>query len=576
MTYSSIKSVDTIEFTGAEEAVLRDAGVWELARSRELTARRALDAGILDLGILKKLNLWTSKLNKIPSRVAHQEQVRRESFADLAVFTRLMWPILNPGTQITWSWHMDIFCETLMRITRGELKRVIFNVPPGSTKSTIISIMWPCWEWLQHPEHRWICASHAEALATKLNRERRKIIQSKLYQDLFSPSWTLRSDQKNKTHFENTRNGWMISAMTSSGGVIGSHCDRMVIDDPISRDELATPRLKGHVAWYAETASSRFRSLKDAVIVVVMQRLHQQDLTGYLLESDEGYEHIVIPAEYDPERAQPWDPRRREGESFFPARFGKRELEAQKRKLGSLQYAAQYQQTPQASGGNLIREDWWKRWERLPSLDGAQIIGSVDCAYEGTDRSDFSVIQVWAAVGPNAYLLDQTRGRWEFVGLEKELVKMCRRWPKASRWLVEERAMGSSLISRMRRMRFRIQPFKSQSSKEQRVQAISPLIEAGQVWIPADDGERPGCLERREAWSLPAQLKSLITECSLFPLGAHDDQVDAMSMALDALAPGLGVPDALPPSKGDKPEPRRRRPDGWSPMASPGGWNPSR
>ena len=523
------------------------------------TLQEAISRGITNKVALMKLGLYSQAMAKIPKRVAHCEKVRRSAFADLAVFVRLMWPVLNPGQEMEWSWHMELLCETLMKVTRGELKRVIINVPPGSTKSTIVSICWPCWEWLHYPEHRWICASHAEALATKLNRERRKLIQSKLYRDLFAPSWGLSIDQKNKTHFENTANGWMISAMTSSGGVIGSHCQRMIIDDPISRDELATPRLKGHVAWYKETASSRFGNLKEAVIVVVMQRLHQQDLTGYLLESDEGFEHIVIPAEYDPARAHPEDPRTREGESFFPARFGPRVLARQKKKLGSLQYAAQYQQTPQVSGGNLIQEAWWQRWSALPDAQGGRWIGTVDCAYEGTERSDFSVIQVWVSLGSNAYLVDQVRGHWEFTELEAEMMKASRRWPGVQQWIVEERAMGSSLISRLRRKRIKVSPFKSQSSKEQRIQAVSPMIEAGQVHIPADDGERPPQLAATERWTLPQQLKGLITECALFPKGAYDDQVDALSMALDALAPGMGALDPLEDSRPARPKRERAK-----------------
>lgn len=548
------------EFTELETKKLEECNALGLAEAGLLDEQAALDLGVLDLGILTKLNIYTARMGKIPQMVAHSEQVRRDALADLAVFTRLMWGVLNPGQSMAWSWHMDLLCKTLMKVTRGELKRVIINIPPGSTKSTIVSICWPCWEWLHYPEHRWICASHAEALATKLNRERRKLIQSKLYRDLFRPEWSLSADQKNKTHFENSSNGWMISAMTSSGGVIGSHCQRMIIDDPISRDELATPRLKGHVTWYKETASSRFGDLKKAVIVVVMQRLHQQDLTGYLLETDEGFEHIVIPAEYDPARAHPQDPRTKEGESFFPARFSKRVLARQKVKLGSLQYSAQYQQTPQASGGNLIQEAWWKRWTEIPDVAGGRWIGTVDCAYEGTDRSDFSVIQVWVAIGSCAYLVDQVRGRWEFVRLEEEMMKASRRWPVVSQWIVEERAMGSSLISRLRRKRIRVSPFKSQSSKEQRIQAVSPLIEAGQVFIPADDGKRPPLLAASERWTLPQQLKSLITECALFPMGAYDDQVDALSMALDALAPGLGVLDPLEDTGPARPARARPKP----------------
>jgi len=475
------------------------------------------------------------------ARQAREEKAKRAARRSLAVFTRFMWPLLNPGVPIKWNWHMTVLCNALEQVSKGEIMRLIVNVPPGSSKSTIVSIMWPCWEWLKRPELRIIGASYELGLATVFNVKRRQILTSARYQAL-RPSFRIIKGQKEKKLFKNSQMGTMRSVSTKSA-VTGDHCDRLVIDDPLSPEGIYGPELSDHVRWMDETAASRFTDLTKAVWVLVMQRLHEDDLSGVLLADDsEGLiTHISIPAEFDPDTAAPWDPRTEKGESFFKARFPL-EVLTRAKKRGSLQYSAQYNQRPTSAEGNMIKRAWWKRWVKLPPLSGAVWVGVWDTAYESGDGHDFTVGQVWVALGSRAYMVDQVRAKLDFVDMERAALRLNEKWPRVPFWLIEQRALGQALIDRLMNAGVRTRPFKSQSTKAQRVQAVIPLIEAGQVWIPADDADRPEMLGSRHRWDLPHQIDDFIDETSSFPRGKFDDQVDAAAMALGELALMLLAP----------------------------------
>lgn len=471
---------------------------------------------------------------EVSPRQARQEKARRKCVRSLAAFTKYLWPVINPGHPLQWNWHMDVLCQHLESVTRGEIRRLIINVPPGSSKSTIVSIMWPTWEWLSHPSMRFIGASYELALSTIFNVKRRQIITSARYQSL-RPPFQIVKGQKEKKLFKNSAMGTMRSVSTGSA-VTGDHCDRLVIDDPLDPEGIYGPDLVDHVRWFDETASSRFTDLTKAVWVIVMQRLHEEDLSGVLLaENDGDIVHVEIQAEYDPDNPQPWDPRYEKGESFFKSRFP-REILMDKKKRGTLQYSAQYNQRPTSAEGNMIMREWWRYWSKLPDLRGAVWAGVWDTAYESGERHDYTVGQVWVALGQRAYMVDQVRRKMGFVEMAKVAEEMSRRWPRVGFWHVEERALGPALIDQLRAKGVRVKPFKSQSTKEQRAHAILPMMEMGQIYIPAEDCERPPMLEARYTWTLPAQMDAFLDECSSFPRSKHDDQVDAMAFALGELA----------------------------------------
>ena len=481
---------------------------------------------------------------KLSRRMIRVERARRRCVRRLAPFVKLMWKVLNPGHPLVWNWHMTVLCNALERVTRGEVQRLIINVPPGSSKSTIVSLMWPCWEWLQNPAMRFIGASYDLPLSTQFNVKRRQIINSPEYQSLLPP-FVLQKGQKEKKLFRNSAQGTMRAVSTNSA-VTGDHADRLVIDDPLDPEGIYGPELAQHVRWFRDTAKSRFTDQTKAVIVIVMQRLHEEDLSGILLEEDEGkgrYTHISIPAEYDPETGAEWDPRTEAGESFFKARFPRYILEEKKSNPEeALQYSAQYNQRPTSAEGNLIKRDWWRFWKRLPELRrGAYWTGIWDTAYEDKARSDWTVGQVWVAVGNKAYLVDQVRAKMEWVEMEREALRLAEKWPQVGFWAIEERALGSALLSALRRAGVRVKAIKSQSSKKQRVLAVTPLILGGQVYVPDEACQRPPMLRSEFNWTLPHQMPEFMEEMASYDKGKHDDQVDAMAFALGELADFLAA-----------------------------------
>ena len=484
-----------------------------------------------------------------------EARLRLRCRASLAPFVRFLWPVINPGVPLEWSWHLDALCAHLEAVSAGRERRIIFNVPPGSTKSSLISIMWPCWEWLAQPGNRWICASYDLRLSTQFNMRRQAIIRSGRYQWL-RPGWELRTGQREKILFMNDQWGSMRAVSTLSG-VTGDHADRLVVDDPLATEGIYGPELEQHVRWWDETASSRFRDLTTAAWVVVMQRLHAADLTGHLLEREDPETiHVEIQAEYESGHGSiPEDPRTVAGESFFPARFPVSALAEQKKRLGALQYSAQYQQSPSSASGNVIDDSWWKRWSKLPDLTGAVWIGTWDCAYEAEERSDYTVGQVWAVCGAGIYLCDQVRGHLEFTEMEAAALRLAARWPLVTIWDVEQRALGEALMSRLRAAGLAVRAFKSQSTKAQRLYAAAPYIERGQVWLPSDEAERPECLAPRETWLLQAQMAEFLKEFREFPRSKYDDQVDAAAMAIGRASHLLADPSARP--KMARPMPRQ-------------------
>ena len=491
------------------------------------------------------------------SRTYTAAQIRREQLVrlarrDLATFAKLMWPILNPGVQLVWGWHMDAICMHLEAVSSGEIQRLVINVPPGTGKTTLVSVIWPAWEWLHHPETRWIGASYDLALSTRMNQDRRTLVRSQVYQDL-RPGFGLQLGQRRTTLFANDRRGWMRSTSTGAG-ITGEHADIGLIDDPIRPDQVWGPELKGHVEWFGSVFASRFRDPSKSRVVVVMQRVHEADLTGHLLSGESAmgaFEHLLLPMEYDPARAKPtcigWrDPRKVEGELLMPERFPANVLDSKKRDRTT--WATQYQQHPVAGDGNIFDAKWWKWWRRAPAVE--EFAGFVDCNYGTGDDPDFFVAQVWGRVGRGLYLLDQLRGRFQFVPACNALWTFMDRHPKCLRWFVEEKSNGSAIISAARDVGRRMKGINPTDTKASRGASVAPLVAGGHVYLPSIEplAEQPGYIP--DPWRPDIWMPGFTSEAASFPRGANDDQVDAMTMALDFFRQRIGERGASAPAPG--------------------------
>jgi hypothetical protein len=351
------------------------------------------------------------------------ERLRRS----LPRFVRSAWPLLEPATPFCEGWHLGALCEALEAVARGELRRLIINVPPRHMKSLAAAVFFPCWLWLSRPEARLLYASYSQALSNRDSLKCRRLIEGEGtlgrtgegtllervgYRGLLlllGEDWRLTGDQRAKQRFENSRTGYRLA--TSVGGTAtGEGGDVIVIDDPHKADEVDSDALREAVLdWHDATMSTRLNDPKRGAEVVIMQRLHERDLTGHLLEQG-GFDHLCLPAEYEPSHPFTWprDPRSEPGEPLWPEQFGAAELERLRRALGSYRAAGQLQQRPAPAEGAILRRAWWRYFDPagdLPHFD--QLIQSWDMAFSATAGSDYVVGQVWGRFGADRYLLHQ-------------------------------------------------------------------------------------------------------------------------------------------------------------------------
>ena len=306
------------------------------------------------------LSLWKPALPNY--RQVKAEQARRS----LREFLEQAWPVLEPHTPFVPGIHVDAICQHLQAITEGRLRDLIINVPPGHAKSLLVAVFWPAWVWISHPGVRWIFGSYRAELAIRDSLKCRTLIESAWYQQRWGDRFRLRDDQNQKTRFENSATGYRV--VTSVGTGTGERADIVVVDDPTSVDQAESDAERRTAnEWWSGTMSTRLNDPKTGHLVVIQQRLHEDDLTGTLIDEG-GYELLMLPEEFEPERACKtsigWrDPRTEAGEPLWPAKIGPAEVATIRAKLGSYRYSGQYQQRPSPSGGGIFKRHWFRYWQ---------------------------------------------------------------------------------------------------------------------------------------------------------------------------------------------------------------------
>jgi len=501
------------------------------------------------------LESWLARPNV---RAKVDRELATRSFGE---FVRQAWHVIEPRTPFVPGRHIDAIIEHLEAVTRGDIRQLLINVPPRHMKSLLVSVLWPAWEWILHPERRWLYASYAASLSIRDSVRCRNLIESPWYQRFWGDRFALASDQNTKTRFDNDRSGYRI-ATSVGGAVTGEGGDRIVCDDPHNVQEAESDSIrKGTTDWYDVVMSTRVNDPRTAAKIVVMQRCHQQDLSGHLLEQG-GWEHLCLPAEYEGStRATSIgfvDPRKNLAELLWPERFGPTEIETLKVSLGSYGAAGQLQQRPSPAGGGMFKREWFRyfqpRGANLPPVivrlpDGTlrsivaveapqhvdEQIQSWDCSFKDLLTSDYVVGQVWARLGASFLLGDQVRARMDCPATVKAVRELTQKWPKTIAKLIEDKANGSAVIQMLAHEIPGLLPVNPQGGKIGRAAAVSPLIEAGNVFLPHPD---------YAPW-----VTDFVEECVAFPNGAHDDQVDAMTQALLRwhMAPRQVVIYQLPP-----------------------------
>ena len=470
----------------------------------------------------------------------------------LSEFVRQGWHVVEPAAKYVHGWHIDAICEHLEAVTHGDIRDLIINIPPRHMKSLLTSVFWPMWVWTFQPEKRWLFSAYSETLAIRDSLKCRRLIQSNWYRENWGDVFTLTGDQNQKTRFENDKTGFRLAAGVGGLGT-GEGGDVVVVDDPLkSADAHSQAARENVILWWDETMSTRGNDPNKSARVIIMQRLHEEDLTGHILTKMKAdaeavqYEHLCLPAEYVPTHRVTsigWkDPRTEPGELLWPERVSLESLNRLKKDLGSYGTAGQLQQQPAPSEGGILKRQWWRFWVpkgmKLPIIttqlvnnmifefpqielpdEFDQTLQSWDMTFKDTKTSDFVAGQVWGKVGADCFLLDQTLDRMDIIKTIAAVIRITQKWPNATTKLVEEKANGAAVITMLRSKIPGLIPVNPKDSKEARVHAIAPIIESGNVYLPHP--------------LIAPWVNELIDRAAAFPNAAHDDDIDAMSQALN-------------------------------------------
>ena len=459
------------------------------------------------------------------------------------------WKILEPQTARVRSWADDCIAEHLEAVTAGEIKRLIINIKPRMGKSYDVTISWPTWEWgpAAKPWMRYLIGSYAANLSTKHSKDRRDILESDWYLKHWGNVVQLAADQNEKNQYENTARG--VMAATSVGGTAtGKGGNRIIIDDPQNPEEAASQAaLEAAARFYDQTLSTRLNNKKRDAIVVVMQRLHHRDLTGHILSKQkrwhtrlptrelDGWVHLAIPAEAEDRRhfvfprsgtVKVMEP----GEILCPEREDRAELDAAKTTLGTRGYQAQYQQGTSADEGGLLQRKWWRYYRPGAMPPVRRSIWFLDTAMEENQEADRSAgVRINWCTDDNFYIDRAFADRLAYPDLKRTVVEEHTARP-ASVLAIEHKVSGISLGQDLKRSPesrgINVVPFKFPKDKVFCVNLVSPLVEAGRVFL----------LEGT-AWA-----PDFVAECAAFPAGDHDDYPDAFAKGLMYLRGGPGAP----------------------------------
>jgi predicted phage terminase large subunit-like protein len=440
---------------------------------------------------------------------AEKKELARDSFLG---FVKYVWPVFIEGR------HHKVIADAFERVIKGDLKRLIINMPPRHTKSEFASYLLPAWFLGQNPEKKVIQTSHTAELSVGFGRKVRNLVDSDDFKEIF-PELALRADSKAAGRWS-TNQGGEYFAIGVGGAVTGKGADLLIIDDPHSEQDgqsIDAAVFDKTYEWY--TSGPRQRLQPGGAIIIVMTRWHKRDLTGKIIKSAaqregvDDWELIEFPA------LMP------SGNSLWPEFWSQKELLALQNELPSPKWEAQYQQNPTSEEGALVKREWWKRWERDEPPPCEFMIQSWDTAFLKTSRADFSACTTWGVfyqpdedgtTRANIILLDAYKKRMEFPELKKTAMEFYNNWqPDAC--IIEAKAAGAPLVFELRAMGIPVSEYTPSrgNDKVARVNAVADMFASGVVWCP----------ETRFA-------EMTIEEFASFPVGEHDDLVDSSTQAL--------------------------------------------
>lgn len=475
-------------------------------------------------------------------------EASKERCKTLAGFIREAWAEVEPLMPLIWNWHIDAICAHLEAVTRGEINRLLINVPPGTMKSLIVSVFWPAWEWgpAGLPSMRYFTTSYKlEGLADRDSRKMRDLVRSEWFQERWGQACTL--TRTGETDFENVSKGWRKAMAFVS--LTGGRGDRVIIDDPHSvKTAESQVQREDVIRTFRESVPSRVMDPQTSAIVIVMQRLGEEDVSGVAIKLGLGYVHLMLPMEFEPDRRCETrigfrDPRTYDGELLFPERWTREVIDRDKKVLGSYAWAGQYQQRPQAREGGMFKREYLRiikqapaniRWLRYWDLAATDEMYGADPAYTAGVK-----------------LGRTTDGRY-VVG---DVVRMRAEAPGVRR-LMRDTAKEDGLFCEIAFSKDPGQAGKSQAQdivaelaayvirantetgkKEVRAAPVATQAEAGNLFILEGD------------WN-----EAFINELTTFPGSKFKDQVDALSGAYSMLIdlPLFATPEDVFAVEGDR------------------------
>ncbi len=408
--------------------------------------------------------------------------------------------------------HTELICNALQPIADGEQRYILIEMPPRHGKSMTVTESFPSFFIGKNPTKRVIASAYSDSLARKFGRLNRNKLQE-FGQRIFGTKISEEKSAANNWGISGLRGGMIATGI--GGSITGEGADLMIIDDPIKNNEEAqSPTIREKI-WSEWESTLSTRLHKGASVIVVMTRWHEDDLIGRLLEkSPYKWTRLRLPAIAEDEDDLL---NREEGEALCPELgFDESWADLKEREVGSKTWASLYQQRPSPGEGTLFNRKWWQYYSAPPSKFDNQLI-SWDLTFKDADTSDYVVGQVWGKVGADMYLLDQVRSKMDFPSAVQAVRSLAKKYPRIRTILIEDKANGPAVISTLKREISGIIPVNPEGGKVVRAQAITPYLEAGNVYLPMN----------------APFTSDLVEEASVFPNGKHDDQVDAMTQALN-------------------------------------------
>lgn len=499
------------------------------------------------------------------TRRDHEVSQRGSLEESLADFHRGAWPKFDPAPY-KHNWHIDSLADHLTGVTHGHIRRLIVTEPPRTMKSSMVSVSWPAWTWAQSqygalsgPHVKFIGVAYDPKLSIRDAIKTRRIIDSSWYQDRWKDRFTIMGDRDQKAMYENSAGGFRYSTSVQ-GGLTGEGGDVLIVDDPINAKKANWESAREVVnTWWDETVQTRLNDLTTGAFVIIMQRLHEDDLVGHVLDREDGWVHLNLPMEFDPALDtrtwvpgfdEPWfeDPRTEPEELLWPERFPRDVVDKLKAALGPFAASAQLQQSPTPRGGGIIDRMWWQPWpaegfepDRYPPC--SLIVGSIDTAYGEKDENAFNAMTVWGVfedkrqrpgvvlmegwrarlplrgvISPDCKTEDERRPHW---GLAEKVADTVRR-RQIDVLLIENKTRGGDLEKELQRLLrghdTSIVLLEPEGNKVARLHAVQAMFADGRIYAPD------------KAWA-----ETIITEISQFPKSKFKDYTDTASQALSWL-----------------------------------------